>query len=78
MMHMQSQVQAICQLSVVRIPQSCSHHTKLYVTDAIATCCALQAVVKPESTQQLAAAVKQFADAAQQSGKPLKIRTSRT
>jgi hypothetical protein len=50
----------------------------LYATDAIATCSALQAVVKPESTQQLAAAVKQFADAAQQSGKPLKIRTSRT
>lgn len=38
----------------------------------------LQAVVKPDSTQQLAAAVKQFSDAAKQSGKPLKIRTSRT
>lgn len=34
--------------------------------------------MKPESTQQLAAAVKQFADAASSSGKPLKIRTSRT
>jgi hypothetical protein len=38
----------------------------------------LQAIVKPESTEQLAAAVKQFAAAAQESGKPLKIRTSRT
>lgn len=38
----------------------------------------MQAVVKPESTQQLAAAVKQFSEAARQTGKSLKIRTSRT
>ncbi|WIA41068.1 hypothetical protein OEZ86_004702 [Tetradesmus obliquus] len=40
--------------------------------------CYAEALVKPESTEQLAAAVKQFADAAKQSGKPLKIRTSRS
>jgi hypothetical protein len=37
----------------------------------------LQAVVKPDSTQQLAAAVQQLSESARQSGKPLKIRTSR-
>jgi hypothetical protein len=44
---------------------------------AACSCLLLQAVVKPESTQQLAAAIKQFSDAAKQSGKPLKIRASR-
>jgi hypothetical protein len=39
--------------------------------------CYAEALVKPESTEQLAAAVKQFAEAAKQSGKALKIRTSR-
>jgi hypothetical protein len=39
--------------------------------------CYAEALVKPESTEQLASAVKQFADASKQSGKALKIRTSR-
>lgn len=39
--------------------------------------CYAEAVVKPDSTKQLAAAVKQFAAAADAAGKPLKIRTSR-
>lgn len=39
--------------------------------------CYAEALVKPESTEQLAAAIKQFAAAASAAGKQLKIRTSR-
>lgn len=39
--------------------------------------CYAEAIVKPDSTQQLAAAVKQFVAAASAASKPLKIRTSR-
>jgi hypothetical protein len=57
------------------LPQAETQKTYISVYGQVT--CYAEALVKPESTEQLAAAVKQFADAAKASGKPLKIRTSR-